>query len=276
MSVERPHTPFRDDGPGMYGDDLAHVHHAGFTGYVRGAAPAILAAAQSAGIHRGRAVDLGCGSGVWLRQASVAGFEALGIDRSESMLRLARAAAPEAQLRVGSIYETDLPECSVVTAVGEVLSYVDPDTGEAAPTNLFFQRVFNVLTSPRLFMFDLFVASAGAPMGYRNWYAADDWTILVEATEDVARARLHRDQITFREIDGTFRRSHERHVLRVAEPAEIAAQLRDAGFSVEASTAYGNFELPPRRMAFTAIKDGRAAAREPSFSDTSDLPENPD
>lgn len=53
----------------MYHDDLAHVQHDGFGDFARRAAPGLLALLRQAGIGRGATVvDLGCGSGIWLRE----------------------------------------------------------------------------------------------------------------------------------------------------------------------------------------------------------------
>jgi SAM-dependent methyltransferase len=56
------------------------------------------------GIKSGqRVLDLGCGSGVFLRLAADRGAEVFGLDASEALIRLARARVPEADLRVGDI-----------------------------------------------------------------------------------------------------------------------------------------------------------------------------
>jgi SAM-dependent methyltransferase len=56
------------------------------------------------GIKSGqRVLDLGCGSGVFLRLAADRGAEVFGLDASEALIRLARARVPEAELRVGDI-----------------------------------------------------------------------------------------------------------------------------------------------------------------------------
>ena len=80
----------------LYEEDLAYVHHEGFGDYSRGAAPGLLAALRDAGIATGKVIDLGCGSGIWLRALSDAGYAAVGVDQSPAMLELARRHAPKA------------------------------------------------------------------------------------------------------------------------------------------------------------------------------------
>ena len=56
-------------------------------------------------------LEVGCGSGVFLRAAADRGAEVYGLDASESLLELARARVPEADLRHGDMqflpYEDD-------------------------------------------------------------------------------------------------------------------------------------------------------------------------
>ena len=48
-------------------------------------------------------LDVGCGTGVFLRLASRRGARTAGLDGSEALLRLARERVPEADLRVGDL-----------------------------------------------------------------------------------------------------------------------------------------------------------------------------
>ena len=68
-----------------YRDDLSYIHHVGFGGLAGGAAPGLLGLLREAGIREGLVVDLGCGSGLWARELTEAGYEALGIDSSAAM-----------------------------------------------------------------------------------------------------------------------------------------------------------------------------------------------
>ena len=50
-----------------------------------------------------RVLDVGCGSGVFLRLAADRGAEAFGIDASATLIEIARTRVPEADLRVGDM-----------------------------------------------------------------------------------------------------------------------------------------------------------------------------
>jgi SAM-dependent methyltransferase len=70
-------------------------------------------AIRRVGIAAGqRVLDVGCGTGVFLRAAAERGAEVFGLDASEALLELARAAVPEADLRRGDMqflpYEDDV------------------------------------------------------------------------------------------------------------------------------------------------------------------------
>jgi SAM-dependent methyltransferase len=61
-------------------------------------------AIRRAGVREGqRLLDVGCGSGVFLRAAADRGAEVAGLDASEALLVIAREHAPDADLRAGDM-----------------------------------------------------------------------------------------------------------------------------------------------------------------------------
>src|ERR1051326_4058162 len=113
MSPPEPDTP--------YGDDLAYIHDAGFGGFANGSAPGLLALLDRAGLAARLVVDLGCGSGIWARHLTDAGFPVVGVDISPAMIKLARKRVPEAEFHVASFLDFEISACGAVTALGEVL-----------------------------------------------------------------------------------------------------------------------------------------------------------
>jgi SAM-dependent methyltransferase len=64
-----------------------------------------------------RLVDIACGSGLAVRIATGMGATASGIDASESLVAVARERTPDADLRMGSMYELPWPGASFDAAV---------------------------------------------------------------------------------------------------------------------------------------------------------------
>jgi ubiquinone/menaquinone biosynthesis C-methylase UbiE len=61
-------------------------------------------AIRRVGIEAGqRVLELGCGSGVFLRAAADRGAQVFGLDASEALIEIARSRVPDADLRVGDM-----------------------------------------------------------------------------------------------------------------------------------------------------------------------------
>ena len=239
-----------------YGEDLAYVHDVGFGGYALGAAPGILNILARGGVREGLVVDLGCGSGLWAKELADAGYDVLGIDVSEAMVRISRGRVPEAEFRVATLFEVDIPSCNVVTAIGEVLNYLfDPATGGDRALVRLFDRIHDALTPGGVFVFD--VAEPGQvtrATPTRTFSEGEDWVVLVEKEEDREHETLTRRIVTFRKAGECYRRTDEVHRLQLYGAADIAARLRRAGFRVLVARGYGRYRLPKAHAAFVAHK----------------------
>jgi SAM-dependent methyltransferase len=239
-----------------YGEDLAYVHDVGFGGYALGAAPGILNILARGGIREGLVVDLGCGSGLWAKELADAGYDVLGIDVSEAMVRISRGRVPEAEFRVATLFEVDIPSCNVVTAIGEVLNYLfDPATGGDRALVRLFDRIHDALTPGGVFVFD--VAEPGQvtrATPTRTFSEGEDWVVLVEKEEDREHETLTRRIVTFRKAGECYRRTDEVHRLQLYGAADIADRLRRAGFRVLVARGYGRYRLPKAHAAFVAHK----------------------
>lgn len=212
---------------GLYRRDLAHVHAAGFETWIDAAAPEFLSALRRAGIAPGaRVVDLGCGSGRWVERLERAGYRALGIDASASMIALARRRVPAAAFRHTTIARAALPTCQAVTAFGECFNYRH---ARNPPLAALFARVRRALAPAGLFVFDV-REPARRPVPPRLAHALGrDWAVLVRVVE--RGPHLTRSITTFTRVGRGFRRGDEVHRLRLYPRAVVMRALRRAGFT---------------------------------------------
>ena len=196
-------------------------------------------------------VDIGCGAGVSSRIFSEAGFSVLGVELSGPLIEHARKAAPRAEFIQASAYDIELPDCAAIVALGEALTYHD-DLGAADDlVRGFFGAAQIALARGGLLAFDMIVTGEPNLTG-KTWALGEDWTVLVEVTEDQSRRALVREIEVFRAQSAHYRRSRERHLVRLFDSGDLFAWLSDLGFDVEMREAYGDYRLLPRRIAVTA------------------------
>jgi SAM-dependent methyltransferase len=237
----------------VYSADLAYVHDVGFGDVARRAAPEIVRLLRARGIRRGHIVEVGCGSGIAAARFVARGYTVTGIDVSPAMIRLARARAPAAQFRVGSIEHLHPPPCDAVVAIGEIVSYVP---GGLPALQRFFRRVHDALRPGGVFVFDFIESAAGRTFATKSSGGAD-WALAARATFDKTRKLLTRRIVVVRTIGRRVRHASETHQVRVYGRAELRRALENAGFSVAISRAYGGYRLMPGDAAVIATRAPR-------------------
>jgi SAM-dependent methyltransferase len=238
-----------------YGEDLAYIHDVGHADFALDSAAGIKRILRRRGIREGLIVDLGCGTGLLARELIDAGYDVFGVDLSEAMIEIARRRAPEAEFRVESLFEVEIPRCEAVTAIGEVLNYLfDPENEERGPGRL-FRRVHDSLAPGGVFVFDV-LGPGQVPPGTRakGFSVGEDWAVLSEREEDAERGTMERRIISFRKVGEYYRRTCEIHRVRLYDPSELAAELERAGFRVRTMRAYGDLPLQEGHTAFAAQK----------------------
>lgn len=238
-----------------YKEDLAFIHDAGFGDFARRAAPGVLDALKRNRIEHGLVIELGSGSGLLAQELTKARYRVIGIDISEEMTRIARKRVPCAEFRVASVFEAEIPRCSAVISLGECLNYLFDSRNDARTLSRLFDRLHRALEPGGIFMFD--IAEPGqVKLGtvMRTFLEGKDWVVLVEKEEHRRSRLLIRRIMTFRRVGNQYRRSDEEHRQRLYKSADVATDLRRAGFSVRIMRSYGEYRLPARRAAFLARK----------------------
>jgi len=192
---------------------------------------------------------------LWTRELLDAAYSVFGIDISEAMIELARRRAPEAEFRVGSLFEVEIPPCAAVTAVSEVLNYLfDPENEERGLGRLFL-HVYEALAPGGVFVFDV-LGPGQVPRGVkaRGFGVGEDWAVLSEREEDVRRGTMERRIVSFRKVGEHYRRDEEVHRVRLYDPSELSAELERVGFRVRTMRSYGALQLSEGHAAFVARK----------------------
>ena len=236
-----------------YKADLAYIHDVGFGDFAKHSAPGLLEVLRQNGLETGLVVDLGCGSGLWARELSDAGYGVLGIDISPAMIAIARKRVPRGKFQTASLLKVKLPECDAVTSLGECFNYSFDKSNSISELGRLFRRGYTALKPGGLFVFD--IAEPGRGKGPRQKYRqGTDWAVLVEVDEDASTNRLTRRITTFRKVGDFYRRDEEIHQLQLYKRAEVANELRRAGFRVRTIGGYGAQRMIEGCVGFIARK----------------------
>ncbi len=237
-----------------YNEDLAYIHDVGFSDYALKSAPGILEILKRSQILTGLVIDLGCGSGLSAKVLHQSNYQVLGIDISEAMIAIAKTRVPTVEFRVESLFTAEIPSCAAVISISECLSYLfDANSDQAL--DLLFQRIYQSLPPGGVFIFDVVVPGQVLPGEIvKSFTEGHDWIVLVEKQEDRTEQILTRRIITLRQVGDFYRRTEEVHRQRLFDAAALVEALNQIGFQVQMMDRYGQFNLPPARVAFIARK----------------------
>jgi SAM-dependent methyltransferase len=234
----------------LYQDDLAYIHADGYGFHWEGASDAILGWLKENGIPNGLVVDLGCSGGQWLARLSKAGYETCGVDVSSSMIQLAKKASPSSKFVCGSFADIDIPECDVVTSLGEPLNYLN--SGPAIRRTL--KNVFAALRQGGVLIFDVRHPSPKPNAIKETHRTSKNWFCHSRA-EELKGGELVRYITTFRQnANGSYRRDEEIHRLKLFPRTEMMKWLRKIGFLVKTTSSYGSYKLGPQQSVFICRK----------------------
>ncbi len=150
---------------------------------------------QALGIKR--LLDIGCGSGAFLRMAKEAGIDAVGIDLSSAMVDKARSQGLDCRCvdlcQLKGRYEG-------AVAIFDVLNYIEPDKIQA-----FLQCVADVLEDGGFFLADINTLYGFEEVAQGSiWIDANDRFAALEA--EFEDNKLLTKMVYFQEENGCFRK----------------------------------------------------------------------
>ena len=154
---------------------------------------------------------------------------------------------------MGSVYETQIPACEAMVALGEPLTYHADGSDADTLVGSFFRAASEVLPYGGMLIFDV-IELSGPSLAGRYWNSGKDWAVLAETEEDRGSRSLVRNIETFRRVGRFYRRGGELHRIRLFDTAALQSQLAVCGFTTETAQAYGTEKLAPRRRAFFSTR----------------------
>lgn len=186
--------------------------------------------------ERNLVLDLGCGTGTLTELLYDLGYDMIGVDNSESMLRIAMNKKAENGKEILYLLQ-DMRELALYSTVGTVISVCDSINYILEKEELLevFRLVNNYLFPKGLFLFDFNTV-------YKYAEIMGDTTI-AENREDVSfiwdnyydpETRQNEYDLTLfvQQSGDTFTRFQETHIQRGYEPEEMAELLQKAGMEL--------------------------------------------
>lgn len=242
------------EAEGIYGADVALVHHRSGAAHATMCAPGILQRLAEVRKRNGLVLELGCGSGALTAELIAAGHRVIATDASEAMVTLARERiGGEAEdVRQLTLPFDRLPSADAVVAVGHPLNYL----ASAEDIEEALVAIARALRPDGVLAFDVCdlkwgrVRSDLAPLAR----VGEDWAIITEFTTP-APDRFVRDITTFlANQDGSWRRSREHHDSVLIDTTRLPALFNAHGVDVTVGDSFGSEGLPEGLRAVTGSR----------------------
>ena len=225
----------------FYQEDLAYVHSKGYSNYAVEAAHLLFAKLSERNTLSGKVIDLGCGGGQLLAEISKKDYQTIGVEYSKDIIELAQQNAPNTAFHHGSIWDYEIPKCVAVTAIGEILTYAVDEKNSIDNIQKLFQSIYDQLDDQGIFMFDVLMPKAAQQSYDYKIAKEEEWTLNMEYHYDSDEKTLLRDITLFRKLEnGLYRKSHEKHLVRLLEVAPLIEILEKIGFKCKKLDRYGD------------------------------------
>ncbi len=205
----------------IYDKMMSHVNYGRWADYIE-------AIIRKSGVEFDTILDVGCGTGSFLREMKQRNWIVAGIDPSAEMLKLARRRLPGASFR-----EDGLPQLAtvapgafeVITCLFDTMNYLP----ELSLVSAALDTVYQKLASPGLFIFDL-VGEENCKHYFSNYTEND------VISEDLAYSRFchydRRNKIQTNEIqmftaNGVYEEIHHQKIFSFREVEKLIRRKKE-------------------------------------------------
>ena len=214
----------------MYSDVFCRVYNElGWNAYPEVFGQRLLQWLQQTGRSPRSCLDLGCGTGVLCRILDESGISARGMDLSQGMIAIARAASPHIPYDVADMTTYCPSETfDLVTCTGDAINHIH----DLADVEKIFQNVYRCTAPGGCFIFDMLrrdEATAGEPFEVDFDENTRVWFQLTQPEEGMIA-------LTVRTFENGALQFEEVIREKVHDHRIICELLRGAGFTVEACT----------------------------------------
>ena len=202
-------------------------------------------------------LDAGCGSGRVSIGLKKAGFNVIGLDTSEAMLRIAeentRRAAEDIMYIHQSLLDISLHrEMDAVVAVCDVINYIPCQDIDDC-----FRAVNGALSDGGILIFDISSPYKLKEQIGNQVFFEDHPDFTYIWTNHPADDHIKMDILLFEKNDDTYIRRDEQHIQYIHEPGLLAKKLENSGF--RDIRLFGGYTKEPvkeqeTRIRFTAQK----------------------
>ncbi len=182
-------------------------------------------------------------------------YSVLGIDYSDSMIKLAERRVPGAGFVTGSIYKVSIPSCVGVIAVGEVLNYKFDENAGYKTIEKLFRKIYHSLEKGGVFIFDILeVNQLRDDETSKTFTEGKTWTVLTEKKEDKKRNELERRIVIFNKVNHHYKRQEEIHRVKLYKKETLLEILIRTGFRCRHYRSYGRYKLRNNQSVFVCTK----------------------
>lgn len=244
----------------FYNEDIAFIHDTGYAALPTNAADMIIKTLQTRNITKGLIIDLGSGSGIIAKILTERGYDVLGIEYSESFIKIARKKAPKAQFVRSSFFDIEIPPCSAVISIGECLGYMAGIRGIAtqkkhrAALEKLFERISQALKPGGVFIFDLLEPNHQSPRNINRIVEHADWTIFTHIVENSKTDQLTRHITSFLKTGALYKKTKEVHSVQLYKRDNLSELLRAYGFDVTIFHEYEKITFHADHVGFLCTK----------------------